>query len=93
MASELDGTQIGIDGKRHDIEDLDTVEPKLRPGDVGQLHQAAITAVAAPAAAITGGESPTEAEFNALRDVVAAQTTAINALITALENAKIVEPN
>lgn len=35
--------------------------------------------VAAPAAAITGGESPTEAEFNALRQTVADTLAALKA--------------
>jgi hypothetical protein len=38
-------------------------------------------------AAITGGESPTEAEFNALRADVDAIHTAVNALLTKLKTA------
>jgi hypothetical protein len=48
-----------------------------------------IVAVTAPAAAITGGESPTEAEFNALRQNVADLTVAVNALIVALDDENI----
>lgn len=47
--------------------------------------QATVADVAAPDAAITGGESPTEAEFNSLRAVVASLVTAVNAHSATLE--------
>ena len=65
--------------------------------DAGALRES-ITAdtVAAPAAmtqaAITGGESPTEAEFNALRADVAALRGTVATLITNLKAAGLVEP-
>lgn len=48
--------------------------------DVGALTQAAIT----------GGESPTEAEFNALRTDHAATRTVVNSLLAKLRTAGIV---
>ena len=63
---------------------LDPDEAALRAAD-----QAAV--VAAPAAltsaAITGGESPTEAEYNALQADVAALRTKLASVITELKNA------
>lgn len=47
--------------------------------------QAAVSALTS--ATITGGESPTEAEHNALRADVSAIWTAHNALLTKLKNA------
>ena len=41
-------------------------------------------------AAITGGESPTEAEFNALRADVAAIRTTVNALLASLRTAEVI---
>lgn len=69
-------------------------EAALILADPAQTGQRAAT-VAAPAAmtqaAITGGESPTEAEFNALRtDVVNLRTTVAN-LLTSLKNAGVVK--
>jgi hypothetical protein len=50
---------------------------------------ATIADVTAPAAAITGGEAPTEAEFNALRAVVADLVTKFNLVLANLESAGI----
>ena len=50
--------------------------------DVGALTQAAIT----------GGESPTEAEFNALRTDHADTRTVVNSLLAKLRTAGIVAP-
>lgn len=44
----------------------------------------AVADAAAPAAAITGGEPPTEAEFNALRATVATLVTTVNDLLASL---------
>lgn len=50
--------------------------------DVGALTQAAIT----------GGEPPTEAEFNALRTDHAATRTVLNALLAKLRTANVIAP-
>lgn len=63
------------------------------PAGVGDFAQGAAVADAAAltSAAITGGESPTEAEHNALRvDVVAIRTT-LNALLASLRAANIID--
>jgi len=52
---------------------------------VQAAHVAA--AVALTSAPITGGESPTEAEYNALQADVAALRTKLNAVLTALTGA------
>lgn len=44
-------------------------------------------AAALTSSAATGGDAPTEAEYNALRTDVAALRTTVNALLTALRNA------
>lgn len=43
-------------------------------------------------AAITGGESPTEAEFNALRTDHAATRTVLNSLLAKLRTAGVIAP-
>lgn len=43
-------------------------------------------------AAITGGEPPTEAEFNALRTDHAATRTVVNALLAKLRTANVIAP-
>lgn len=43
-------------------------------------------------AAATGGEAPTEAEYNALRTDVSALRTKVNALLAALRTAGLMEP-
>jgi len=52
--------------------------------------QADVAALTQPA--ITGGESPTEAEFNALRVDHAATRTVLNALLAKLRTAGILAP-
>ncbi|MFI6296852.1 hypothetical protein ACIBEJ_35045 [Nonomuraea sp. NPDC050790] len=56
-----------------------------------QVTQAAhvATAAALTSAAATGGESPTEAEYNALRTDVSNLRTTVTALQTALRNASL----
>lgn len=57
-------------------------------GDSVYTQGAAVAAAAAlTSAQITGGESPTEAEYNALQADVAALRTKVNALIAALTGA------
>lgn len=57
------------------------------------VESAAVADVAAMTqAAITGGESPTEAEFNALRDDVAAVRTTVNALLASLRAGGVILP-
>ncbi len=63
------------------------------PTGVGDFAQAAVVADAAAltSSAATGGDSPTEAEHNALRaDVVALRTT-VNALLASLRTANLID--
>jgi hypothetical protein len=60
-----------------DLSDFLEAVPAANQADVAALTQAAIT----------GGESPTEAEFNALRDDHAATRTVVNALLAKLKTA------
>lgn len=53
---------------------------------------AQVDTVAMTQAAITGGESPTEAEFNALRTDVVNTRTTLNGLLAKLRTAGIVTP-
>lgn len=62
--------------------------PKIVPSQAA----AQVDTVAMTQAAITGGESPTEAEFNALRvDLVNTRTT-LNGLLAKLRTAGVIAP-
>jgi hypothetical protein len=63
------------------------------PDPVSGYQHAAITDVPAVMADLTGGESPTEAEFNALLATVRLLRTAVNALITTGEGEGSVVPS
>lgn len=59
--------------------------------DIGGQAAAVANAAALTSAAATGGEAPTEAEYNALRvDVVAVRTT-VNALLASLRTAGLLD--
>jgi hypothetical protein len=66
-------------------------DPK-RGAYIGDLPQGVAVAAAAAltSAQLTGGQSPTEEEHNALQADVAALRTKINALLTALRDANLI---
>jgi hypothetical protein len=76
-------------------EDLEVLWYGAAGGGIGgaAAEATAVTSPTATPADITGGQDPTEAEFNALLAVIATHKTAIDAIITALENRNIVAPN
>lgn len=59
--------------------------PVVQPTAYTQTYSTAAREVTETPAAITGGEAPTEAEHNALRDQVEALTKVVNALIDDLQ--------
>ncbi|TDD37888.1 hypothetical protein E1287_07475 [Actinomadura sp. KC06] len=69
--------------------DADGHVPAEQLGDAGGFSQgAAVSDVAAlTSSAASGGEAPTEAEYNALRTDVAAIRTTVNALLASLRAA------
>jgi hypothetical protein len=62
------------------------------PLTVGKQVAAQADVAALTQAAITGGESPTEAEFNALRADHAATRTVLNSLLAKMRTAGILAP-
>ena len=62
--------------------------PPIRSAYRGTNASAAVAdAAALTSSAATGGDAPTEAEYNALRTDVAALRTTLNALLAALRTA------
>lgn len=61
------------------------------PTGMGAQAAAVADAAALTSAQLTGGESPTEAEHNALQADVAALRTKVNALLAALRTAELLD--
>lgn len=74
--------------------DADGHVPAAQLGDAGGLSQGAAVADAGAltSAAATGGDAPTEAEYNALRTDVSNLRTKVNALLGVLRDAGLIAP-
>ena len=94
MNSAMQGRLVTSPVRRSNVEmvDIALFDASGAARVVPERAAAQTDAPAMTQAAITGGESPTEAEFNALRTDVVNLRTTVNALLAKLRTANILAP-